>query len=196
MLRTNLSTRPFYNERLVHTLIAAVAAVVVAVTTFNLSQAFVLSGRQAQLQSRVAGSDTQARALRSEAARMRSAINPRELEAATAAAREANAVIQRRAFSWTDLFNRFEDTLPDNVRITSVQPRVDKEGVITMTVVVVARDVEGVNRFMESLEARGAFSSLMSREDFVNEEGLIQATLEGKYTPPSPPAAFSKGAHP
>jgi Tfp pilus assembly protein PilN len=196
MLWTNLSTRPFYNERLVHALIAAVAAVVLAVTTFNLSQAFVLSGRQAQLQSRVAGSDMKARALRSEAARVRGAINPRELEAATVAAREANAVIERRAFSWTDLFNRFEDTLPEDVRITSVRPRVDKEGVITVTVVVVARDVEGVNRFMENLEARGAFSSLMSREDFVNEDGLIQATLEGRYAPPDSPVTVSKGAHP
>jgi Tfp pilus assembly protein PilN len=196
MLRTNLSTRPFYNERLVYALIAALAAVVIGVTVYNLSQVFVLSGRQAQLQSRVAGSETKARALRSEAARVRSAINPRELEAATVAAREANAVIERRAFSWTDLFNRFEETLPDDVRIASVRPSVDKDGVITITVVVVASDVEGVNSFMENLEARGGFSSLMSREDFVNDDQLIEATLQGRYVPPGSPAHGAKGARP
>lgn len=196
MLRTNLSTRPFYNERLVHAIIAALSVVVLGVTAFNLWQVFVLSGREAQLQSRVAGSETKARALRSDAARVRSAIDPRELEAAAAAANEANAAIERRTFSWTDLFNRFEDTLPDDVRIASVQPKVDKNGVITITVVVVAKDVEGVNGFMENLESRGAFSSVISREDFVNEDRLIQATLEGRYDPAGVPPRVSKGAHP
>ena len=36
MLRTNLSTRPFYNERLVHLVLALVAVLVVAVTVLNV----------------------------------------------------------------------------------------------------------------------------------------------------------------
>ena len=34
-------------------------------------------------------------------------------------ARQANDLIERRTFSWTELFNRFEHTLPDDVRITT-----------------------------------------------------------------------------
>jgi len=49
MGRVNLSTRPFYNERIVHVTLALAAALVLAVTAFNLWQVFVLSGRQAQL---------------------------------------------------------------------------------------------------------------------------------------------------
>ena len=45
-----------------------------------------------------------------------------------AAAREANQLIDRRAFSWTDLFNRFEETLPADVRIVAVTPQVDTRG--------------------------------------------------------------------
>ena len=128
------------------------------------------------------------------AARIRAGINPRELETASVAAREANAIIERRAFSWTDLFNRFESTLPDAVRITSVVPRIDKNGVITVTVVVLARTVEGVDAFIENLEGDGAFSGFLSTEEFPDETGTLQATLVGRYTPPA--AATPKGARP
>ena len=46
MLRTNLATRPFYNERLVHWLIGVAGVLVVAFTAFNVSEYLRLSGRQ------------------------------------------------------------------------------------------------------------------------------------------------------
>jgi Tfp pilus assembly protein PilN len=200
MLRTNLSTRPFYNERLVHVSLAALAAIVVAVSAFNLQQVFVLSGRQASAQGRMAQHADASRALRTEASRLRGSINPLELEATTAASREANTVIGRRAFSWTDLFNRFEATLPDDVRIASVRPKVDRLGVMTVTIIVVSRGVEGVNTFIENLEQDGAFDQVLSTEEFMDEEGQLQASLEGRYRPPAPPPAAAppagKGARP
>ena len=194
MLRTNLSTRPFYNERLVHLVLGTLALAVLAVTVFNLWLVFVWAGRHALLPARITYADGRALAARADAARIRAGINPRELETASVAAREANAIIERRAFSWTDLFNRFESTLPDAVRITSVVPRIDKNGVITVTVVVLARTVEGVDAFIENLEGDGAFSGFLSTEEFPDETGTLQATLVGRYTPPA--AATPKGARP
>jgi Tfp pilus assembly protein PilN len=194
MLRTNLSTRPFYNERLVHLVLGMLALAVLAITVFNLWEVFELSGRHAQLQARISEADDRARTARDEASRIRAGINPRELETASVAAREANAIIERRAFSWTDLFNRFESTLPDTVRITSVVPRIDKDGVITVTVVVLARTVEGIETFIENLEEDGAFSGFLSTEEFPDETGVLQATLVGRYAPPATQA--QKGARP
>ena len=51
MLRTNLATRPFYNERLVHWLIAAAAVLVIAFTAFNVGEYLRLSGRQGGLEA-------------------------------------------------------------------------------------------------------------------------------------------------
>jgi len=52
--RINLSTRPFYNDRAVHALLALAAAAVLAVSAFNLWEVYVLSGRHAELQGRIA----------------------------------------------------------------------------------------------------------------------------------------------
>jgi hypothetical protein len=84
--------------------------------------------------------------------------------------------------------------LPDNVRISSVRPKVDKDGVITVTMTVLARSVEGVNTFIESLEKDGAFSGLLSTDESFEEDGLLQATIEGRYAPPRTVAG--KGVRP
>jgi Tfp pilus assembly protein PilN len=183
MGRINLSTRPFYNERAVNAALGVAVALVVGVTGFNLWQVFVLSGRNAQLQGRIAQAAAKTRDLRDQATRLRASINPRELDATVAAAREANALIGRRVFSWTEVLNQFETTLPPSVRISSIRPRVERDGTMIVGVVVLARTVEAVDSFIENLEQHGAFSAVLSREEFVNEQGLIQASLEGRYKP-------------
>ena len=181
MDRINLSTRPFYNERAVLAVLSLAAVLVVAVSAFNLWQVYGLSGRQAELQRRISRAEATSRDLRDRAATIRRSINPRELEATVAAAREANVLIERRVFSWTDVLNQFETTLPATVRISSVRPRVERDGTMMVDVVVLARTVEAVDAFIENLEKRGAFSRVLSREEFVNEDGLIQASIQGRY---------------
>jgi hypothetical protein len=191
--RINLSTKPFYNDRAVHLALGVVAAAVLVFTAFNLWQVYMLSGRQAQVQTRLTRAETQTRQLREQAASVRQSINPNELEATVAAAREANLLIERRVFSWTEVLNQFETTLPPTVRISSVRPRVERDGTMRVEVVVLARTVEAVDAFIESLEKRGSFSGVLSREEFLNEDGLIQASIEGRYRAAGPVAAAKEG---
>lgn len=188
MIRTNLSTRPFYNERLVHALLALAIVVVVAVTAFNVSRSVSLSRRQAALNAMASTAEQNSERLRHDAVRLRRTVNPQELEAITAEAREANAIIDRRVFSWTELLNRFSTTLPPNVRIASVRPRVEKDGTVTIALTVVARQAEDVDAFIEKLEAAHAFADLLTREENVDETGMLRASLEGRYLGPPQPS--------
>ena len=194
--RLNLSTRPFYNDRVVQAVLGLAAVAVLGFTAFNLWEVYMLSGRQAEVQARLTRAESQSRQLREQATAVRRAINPKELEATVAAAREANLLIERRVFSWTEVLNQFETTLPPTVRISSVRPRIERDGTMRVEVVVLARTVEAVDTFIENLEKRGAFSGVLSREEFVNEDGLIQASLEGRYRAASAPADAAKEGRP
>src|SRR5262245_66070933 len=101
--------------------------------------------------------ETRAADLRQQAARLRATVDPRQLEFASTEARQANDLIDRRTFSWTELFNRFETTIPDDVRIVSVRPRLERDGGFIILITVVARGDDDVNAFMENLEKTGAF---------------------------------------
>jgi len=183
MLRTNLSTRPFYNERGVHGVLAVTALIVAAFTVFNLTQIVLLARRQSSLSNRAATAEARAAELRAHATQTRQAVNAKELDSISGAAREANVIIGQRLFSWTDLLNRFEKTLPDNVRITSLRPSVARDGTITITMTVAAESVGEIEQFMANLEATAAFSEVYPLDDEPAEGGGVRASLEGKYAP-------------
>jgi Tfp pilus assembly protein PilN len=119
--------------------------------------------------------------LRSQAAGFRARIDPRELAAVSADAKEANAIIDRRAFSWTMLFSQFEQALPPDVRITAVQPRREQNGTFAVNIGIQARRVEDVEAFIEALEARTPFKQVLATEEQTADNGLIEAIIDGKY---------------
>ncbi len=185
MIRTNLATRPFYNERAVHLALALVAMLVVGATIFNVTRVVQLKQRDSGLSSQASRDEARAADLRSQAVRLRATIDPKQIELVTNEARKANDLIDRRTFSWTGLFNRFETTLPEDVRITSVRPRVDTTKGTTLTITVVARTVEDVYQFMANLEKTGAFSNLLPRGDSFNDAGMLESVIDASYTPSS-----------
>jgi len=183
MLRTNLSTRPFYNERALHGALALTALVVVVFTIFNVTQIVLLTRRQASLSAQATDAETRAAELRSQALRTRQAVDAKQLETIADAAREANAIIGQRLFSWTDLLNRLENTLPDNVRITALRPSVGRDGSIRVTMTVDAQGVDGIEQFMQNLEETTAFSDVYPLDDEPAEGGGVRASLVGNYVP-------------
>ena len=187
MLRTNLATRPFYNVRAAHLGLGALIALVVGLTAINGIQLLRLGMSQSQLGARAAESEREAARLRADAVRIRNQIDPQELQSVANAAREANTIIDQRAFSWTDLFAEFEQTLPSDVRITAVQPRLDNSSFV-VAIGVEARRAEDLDAFIEALEGRGAFHNVLAVQEQTNNDGLIQAVVDGAYVPPVRPA--------
>jgi Tfp pilus assembly protein PilN len=184
VIRTNLSTRPFYNERAVHFWLLVTAVLVVAATIFNVSRVLLYSRSDTQLATEASSNEARASDLRQQAARLRATVDPRQVEFASAEARQANDLIDRRTFSWTELLNTLEATLPDDVRIVAIRPKLDKDKGIVLTISVVARGSDDVDEFMKRLETTGEFADLGARiEEHVTEQGLLETTLDTTYAP-------------
>ncbi len=187
MLRTNLATRPFYNERLAHWLLGLLGAAVAVFTVLNVVWFLGYSGRQSGQAASAARDEAQARALTARAAEVRRRIDPKALQRVTEAASEANAIIDARAISWTALFNDIEATLPPNVMLTSVSPSSGRDGV-TVRFIVLGRTVEGIDTFIERLEQTGRFVRVFPAAEELTDEGLYQTTILAAYRQPGPSA--------
>ena len=183
MIKANLSTRPFYNERLVHIWLIVIGVAVLAATAFNASRVLRYSRSDTRLATQASGDESRAADLRRQAARLRDSVDPRQVDFAAADARQANDLIDRRTFSWTELFNRFETTLPNDVRIASVKPRVDRERGILLAINVLAKTVDDVNEFIENLEKTGAFMNVRPADERTDDSGLLISSLEAVYVP-------------
>jgi len=189
VIRNNLSTRPFYNTAAVRLWLGAAAAVVVLATGFNVVEVLRYSNSNTELVMHAQDDEARAAELRRSAQTLRASVDVAQVDSVSVDARQANDLIERRTFSWTELFNRFEHTLPDDVRITGVRPSVDKERRIMLVVSVLARGVDDVNQFMENLDQTRAFAELHSRQEQVTDSGQIESSLEMIYEPQGDAAA-------
>jgi Tfp pilus assembly protein PilN len=181
VLRTNLATRPFYNERAAHMVIGAAAVLVCAITLFNAVRIVTLSRHNTELSSRTAVEHAEAERLTAEAARVRKTINNDELAQVAGAAQEANWLIDQRTFSWTEFFNQIESTLPPDVMLSSVRPLI-KDGATQVTMLVLAKRFEDVEEFNDRLEATGSFDQVNVSSSDRTESGLFRAQIQSVYT--------------
>ena len=183
MIRSNLSTRPFYNERAVQTWLMAIGVVVLAATAFNVARVIRYSNSDTQLGTQATTDEARVADLRTRATRLRASVDSKQIDNASLEAKQANDLIDRRTFSWTELFNRFETTLPDDVRIAAVKPKIDAKKGFLLTIAVLARNVGDVDRFLENLESTGAFVGVNAAEEHFDEQGLLNAVIEARYVP-------------
>jgi hypothetical protein len=182
VLRSNLSTRPFYNERIIYLLIALAGVIIFAITLSNVLKVVELSRDSTGLFTRIGHDRAEAENLTREAARIRRGLNQKELTVVAAAAHEANTLIDQRTFSWTAFFNHLEATLPPDVMLVSVRPAVDR-GATRVTMIVIGRTAEDIGEFMDKLEATGAFEGILARQTDKTDDGLHRAVLDAVYTP-------------
>ncbi len=193
-LRTNLSTRPFYNERAVQAVILTLAVLVVAATVFNVWQLASLTSRDRALGAESGAADARAQTLRRQVAQARSGLDGERLVEVAAAVREANAAIDGRTFSWTTVLNWLESRLPPDVRISAITPRVDVTGRFLLAFKVEGESVDAIDGFLSALEGTGRFDELLVRHEKETEEGTIEATVEGFYRAPAAPVVAAEGA--
>ena len=180
MLQINLSTRPFYNERAVHLALGLVGILVLALTTFNVTQVVTLSGRHTALTTRADRVEATADDVARQTLTIQRNLDRDELEVADANVRAANTLIDQRVFSWTEFFNRIESTLPADVMLTSVRPEIEPDE-MAVSMGVLGRRVEEIETFIEQLEATGAFVELLPLTEEPTNEGLYRAALRGRY---------------
>jgi Tfp pilus assembly protein PilN len=180
MLKGNLSTRPFYNDRLVTVAIGVAAALVLVATVVNLTRLVSLSSERSEIRTRLEADTREAARIRSEAETLQGRVDRVTLTRLATSAREANQLIDQRTFSWTTLLGQLEETLPPDVRLTAISPRAER-GVVRVSMAVVARDLDDVDTFIDALLETGGFYDVAPVEQRANDDGTFQAVVQASY---------------
>jgi hypothetical protein len=182
MIRTNLSTRPFYNERAVHALAAILAIVVLAVTVWQARRVVQLSRYKTELNTAINRDRTEADQQASQAEQIRKGLDQKQLATLVAAAKEANDLIAQRTFSWTELFNQLEATLPGDVMLMGVHPEI-ADGITQLRMDVQGKDEDVIQSFWDRLEKTGQFRDSEWTNVTITEAGLHRMTMNVLYMP-------------
>jgi hypothetical protein len=195
MLKSNLSTRPFYNDRLVSLAILAGLVAGLALTAFNVTQIRSLTEERSVYTQQIDRDRAEAARIRTAADAVQGSVDQQQLRMLAGSTREANGLIDQRTFSWTGFFETVEQTLPLDARLIAVAPRVER-GNILIAVVVVAKSVGDLQAFTEALQNTGEFYDVLVAADQLNDDGTHTATIQTGYLPAramASPSARSAG---
>ena len=185
MLRTNLATRPFYNERAVYLVLGLIAVVGLVVLSYEAIRIRELTTLTTTRTIETEASERAGAELSVLVAEVQRGISPEAIAEASAAAREANLLSDQRVFSWTDFFNRIETTLPADVMVTEVRPDI-APGSVEVTMGVLGRSLDAITEFIGALEDSGAFSQMLNPLAELTDDGMYSAVLRGTYLQASP----------
>ena len=181
MLRTNLSTRPFYNERVVHAVAAVLVVLMLAVTAAEVLRVVRLSRLKTELNGYITRDTAEAEYRTNEAANIRRGLDQKQLAVVASEAKEANHLIEQRTFSWTQLFNYLTETLPNDVMLTSIHPEF-QDGVTQISMEIQGRGGDEIDKFWENLEKTGAFHDIEWSGLSVSDEGIHRLQMTVVYT--------------
>jgi|SoiMethySBSTD1v2_1073268.scaffolds.fasta_scaffold71521_3 hypothetical protein len=203
MLKGNLSTRPFYNERLVSLAFVLIAVVAFFLTVFNAGELISLSRERMALNGRINRDRSEATRISGQANAVQRTVDRSHLQQLVGETREANTLIDQRTFSWTNFFGLIEKTLPRDARLLNVAPRVDN-GEFQIVMQVKVRTSEDLTAFAEALAGTGQFYDVVSRDSQRNDDDTDTVTVMAGFLPPTgvpaqvkpKPLSSKRGARP
>lgn len=183
MLRGNLSSRPFYNERLVNILLMIGAAVAIGLAIFNTTRIIEYTSESNRRTVGQRAAEAETAQLKAAAERDRRLVDRNALVLLGFETQEANALIEQRLFSWTVFFGLIEKTLPQDVRVLDVAPRVER-GNLFIDIHVNAKRRDDLSAFIDALQNTGSFYDVNAGDQQRNEDGSYDAQLATGYIAP------------
>jgi len=176
--RLNLASKPFSNRSLPW-------AVTALVVFFSLISLFfiVRATRRTSLEAQAIQNDInslrqQEQTLRQQAEAVKNSLTPEQLQTLTA----AHTLLDRKHFSWSQLFADLELALPGNVRVKRIAVRgVAKQGgqtVAQLELAVVAKSASTVTEMIAEMDRAGVFHADLSSQNLQRGRGESGAEYE------------------
>lgn len=158
--RLNLASQPFRNRTLPWTVAAAVACVSLFALFLFISEAR-RTGAEADVTERAVQDLRKERTQMQEAAQaVRQSVPPEQLKTLEA----AHLLVDRKGFSWSQLFTDLEASLPPSVRVSRINVRdVAQRGGQTraeLEMTVIGRSPGDVTDMMSDMSRNGAFVAI------------------------------------
>jgi hypothetical protein len=168
----NFARRPFRDERPVWFFAGLALAVGLGFFAANLRLFFGYGRQVSDVRREIDALEVRERAALASAEQARDAIGRFQVSTLAAESRELNRIVLERRFSWLDLLGRLERTLPGEVRLARLAPKVDEDGSVALALSLVGRGSQSIVHTIEALSKDPLFSEVEILSETTQEEGV------------------------
>lgn len=153
-LHVNLASRPFRDYRPVYAVVVVTSLVIAFMMLNNFDTWYRYQRETKSTRTDIAKYEAQIEQERRRVEVANRQIKGIDLNALGKQSKFVNAQLAERAFSWSELLDRLEETTPNDVRIVSVTPTFSEDGQVHLTLSCEAKSTNGmigtINRFNTS----------------------------------------------
>jgi Tfp pilus assembly protein PilN len=143
-LHLNLASRPFRDYRPLYAVVVVVSLLIAFLMLNNIDTYYRYRRETTTTRNEIARiqSQTEQERRRTEVAQQQ--VAQIDLTTLDRQAKFVNAQLAERAFSWSELLDRLEATLPRDVRVTSIAPSFSNDGMVHLTLQAEAKESDGM----------------------------------------------------
>jgi type IV pilus assembly protein PilN len=94
-----------------------------------------------------------------------------------------NGLIQRKAFSWTRVFEDLEQVMPTNLHVVSLRPELDEQGQVELNMKVLGDTREAAVDLVHRMEGSKHFQSAQLVAENQEAQAGVGATVVSIYVP-------------
>lgn len=182
IIRSNLASVPIKNYTLYLIGSLFLALIIVLFTAWNLLSVTRSYTQTAELNRNIQNQQKQLREMETKQKKIQDQIARIKTPQFIAETNFMNNAIKRRTFSWTELFDHFEEVLPPSVRMISISPTVT-EGIIAINLEMAGQSLEDMLELVRLLERDPAFSQVVLKGENSATGEQILFSISLNYTP-------------
>lgn len=150
-LHLNLASRPYRDYRPLYAVVVVTSLLIAFLMLNNIETYYRYIRETKTTRAKIAQIERQTEMEESHAAEINQRLRGVNIKLLSDQAQFVNARLAERAFSWSELLDRLERVLPDDVRIESVAPSFSKDGLVHLTLLAVGKTSDGMVRTLDRL---------------------------------------------
>ena len=158
-LHVNLAARPYRDYKPVYAVVVVVSILIAFLMLNNIDTYYRYVRDTRNTRNEIALIEAQTRREHERADVARRQIATMDLVSLAKQAKFVNAQLAQRAFSWSELLDRLETVLPDNVRITSVAPHFEDSGLVHLNLMCEGKTADSMLNAINRLQKDPHFAN-------------------------------------
>lgn len=182
-IHLNLASRPYRDFRAHYALLAAAGLVALGLMAYNVATAYRYLVDTKETREEIAALEEETTRERATAETMERRIAAIDAASLDRQARFINAQIRERAFSWSSMMGALEALLPGDVKLVVLNPTVDEDGTVSLSLDCVSRRDDGLIVLLDRLYASKSFKDTFPSHDGAQPDGTHRLTLQTTYLP-------------
>ncbi len=182
IIRSNLASAPIRNYSLFLLGCALLGIVLLGFTVWNLLSVTSSYSKNSELNSTIARQQKRLGDMEIKANDLQTKIGSIKTKEFVSETEFMNNAIKRRTFSWTALFDHFEDVLPPTVKMISVFPAVSEEN-IAINLEMAGQSLKDMLELVRMLESDQAFSNVVLKGERTSNDQQILFSVSLIYIP-------------